>query len=246
MAQKSSLVALFAAAIVGFSCGASATEFPTKEFIPAATYNWTGCYGGVSGGAGMESDWWTGTTGSDLRGLGGLAGGQLGCNYQMGWLVAGIEGEGYWSSLRNSFSEYSGPTSFETWTTRNPYNFDVAARFGLAFDRAFFYGKGGVVFGRFDFANTGVGTAPPGAFAASGSATLPGLLLGLGLEYGLTPHWTAKMEYDFLGFSATTIGFTCVGAGCTTTAFNLSPGATEQVFKLGLNYKFDSLPGATR
>ena len=239
MAQKSSLVALVAAAIVGFSYGASATEFPTKEFMPAATYSWTGCYVGVSGGAGIESDWWTGATGSDLRGLGGLAGGQLGCNYQMGWLVAGIEGEGYWSSLRNSFSQSSSPINFETWTTRNSYNADVAARFGLAFDRAFFYGKGGVVFGRFDFANTGAETVVPvGPFASSGSATLPGLLLGLGLEYGLTPRWTAKMEYDFLGFSASTTGFTCLGAGCATPTFNVSPGATEQVFKLGLNYKF--------
>ncbi len=237
-------VGLLAAAIVGFSYGASATEFATKDFIPAATYSWTGCYAGVSGGAGMESDDWTGPSGFDLRGLGGLAGGQLGCNYQIGWLVAGIEGEGYWSSLQNSFGNNYGTANNYTYTTKNPYDFDVAARFGLAFDRAFFYGKGGVVFGRFDTSETGGEFAGP--FAASASATMPGLLLGLGLEYALTPHWTAKMEYDFLGFSSTSATPTCQGAGCVDLAFNESGGATEQVFKLGLNYKFDWLPGVSR
>jgi hypothetical protein len=32
---------------------------------------------------------------------GAIAGGQAGCNYQMQQLVVGIEGEGWWSGLKN-------------------------------------------------------------------------------------------------------------------------------------------------
>jgi opacity protein-like surface antigen len=34
------------------------------------------------------------------------------------------------------------------------------------------------------------------------SATLDGLLIGLGLEYAFFNNWTAKFEYDYLGFDS--------------------------------------------
>jgi len=202
----------------------------------AAPYNWNGCYVGVSGGAGILSDAWTGASGGDLRGIGGLAGGQAGCNVQFDTLVAGIEGDLFWTGIQNSYTYNGGPTNNFNDTTKNPYDFDVAARFGLTFDRAFIYGKGGVVWGRFNFFETQNYGLPS---TLTASSTLPGLLLGLGLEYGLTPHWTAKMEYDYLGFASTVVTQTCQGTGCTPPTSALqSYGATEQLFKLGINYKF--------
>jgi outer membrane immunogenic protein len=61
----------------------------------APVFNWTGCYVGVHGGAGAMRDSFT-----DQTGTGGLAGGQLGCNYQDGNWVFGLEGEGYWSGMK--------------------------------------------------------------------------------------------------------------------------------------------------
>jgi outer membrane immunogenic protein len=86
---------------------AAAADMPLKAAMykgpiykappPAPVYNWTGCYIGVSTGGGTLNDHWIGEIGG-----GGLAGGQLGCNYQRGAAVVGIEGEGFWSGLAST------------------------------------------------------------------------------------------------------------------------------------------------
>src|SRR5262249_21300093 len=67
---------------------------PVYKAMPAPTYIWTACYAGLHAGGGVMFDDWTFRNGG-----GGLAGGQLGCNYQAGRIVLGIEGEGWWSGL---------------------------------------------------------------------------------------------------------------------------------------------------
>ena len=52
---------------------------------PAQEYTWTGCYAGAQVGGTIA--------GADGSGLGTFAGGQLGCNYQVGHYVFGLEGE---------------------------------------------------------------------------------------------------------------------------------------------------------
>jgi hypothetical protein len=42
------------------------------------------------------------------NGVGGLAGGQIGCNYQIGMLVLGIEGEGFWSGMKITLDRFDG------------------------------------------------------------------------------------------------------------------------------------------
>jgi outer membrane immunogenic protein len=99
---------------------------------------WTGCYAGVHGGYGLMADQWSG-----VRGDGGIAGGQVGCNYQTGHLVLGLEGDGWWSGLRAS-DTYGGfaPTPYtETDTAHNRWDFDLALRAGYARGQALFYGK---------------------------------------------------------------------------------------------------------
>ena len=45
---------------------------------------------------------------ADRHGIGGLAGGQIGCNYQTGMLVLGIEGEGFWSGMKITIDRLMG------------------------------------------------------------------------------------------------------------------------------------------
>ena len=75
------------------SASVLAADLPVKykpaPFIAAPVFSWTGCYVGVHGGGGVMRDNWT-----DENGSGGLAGGQVGCNYQDGNWVFGVEGEG--------------------------------------------------------------------------------------------------------------------------------------------------------
>src|SRR4051812_49846387 len=75
--------------------------------LVAPAFNWTGCYIGIHGGGGATRSDFTdsfvvrkGDSGSTSWGNGGLAGGQIGCNYQTGVLVFGVEGEGYWSGMK--------------------------------------------------------------------------------------------------------------------------------------------------
>src|SRR2546423_654300 len=74
-----------------------------------------------------------------------------------------------------------------------------------------------------------------------GSATLDGLLIGFGLEYAFFNNWTAKFEYDYLGFGSKNVLITTTcSAFCIPLTFtNLqSVSADKHIFKVGLNYKF--------
>jgi outer membrane immunogenic protein len=201
---------------------AFAADLPTKApayvAAPAQMFNWNGCYIGVHAGGGvLYEDTWAATHGS-----GGLVGGQLGCNYQTGQLVLGIEGEGFWSGMKATFVDSEGAS----FSVKNKSDWDIAARMGVAFDRALVYGKAGWVWGNFNYNFS----ACCGGSGDSANQTLGGLLIGVGLEYALAPNWTTKFEYNYLGFNSKSF-FDSDGD------FNRS-GADKHIFKFGLNYKF--------
>jgi outer membrane immunogenic protein len=166
----------------------------------------------------------------------------------MGMLVLGIEGEGFWSGMRVNTDRFGGTTLFETATIRNKWDYDIAGRFGVAFDRALVYGKAGWVAGgfRWNAADTNCGSF---CTITQGTATLDGLLIGIGLEYAFTNNWTAKFEYDFLGFPAKDVGFR---TACVTTPALCGPlggvvttqsvSADKHIFKVGFNYLFNAPP----
>jgi outer membrane immunogenic protein len=114
----------------------------------------------------------------------------------------------------------------------------VALRAGIAMDRALIYGKAGAVWARHDMTSV-VLNQPSGSFnsAESSSATLNGILIGLGLEYALTSNWTTKLEYNFLGFAAKDVTINCVGPACFPPSFIQSMSSDKHVIKVGINYK---------
>src|SRR5579863_9333142 len=156
---------------------------PAPAIVP--TYTWTGCYLGVHGGGGAMNDSnsnssnfeGSGNGNNAFHGTGGIAGGQLGCNYQMTNVVFGVEGEGYWSGIKgtldsstNSFGSGSqagilSETDFNHNETQNKYDFTIAGRMGIAFDRTLVYGKGGWAWGKFDaLASSGFNDFAPVSF----------------------------------------------------------------------------------
>ena len=248
---------IFSAALVAgaIMCAgaASAADMAVKAApyaAPAPVFSWTGCYVGVHGGAGVLLDQGFQAGGGlldDKHGIGGLAGGQIGCNYQTGMLVLGIEGEGFWSGMKVTSDQFGFGTFSNTLVAstsiRNKWDYDVAGRFGVAFDRALVYGKAGWVAGRFDW-NSATLNCTFVCTTTQGSATLDGLLIGIGLEYAFFNNWTAKFEYDYLGFGSKNVLFTttCSGIFCSPspiTTNTQSVSADKHIFKVGLNYKFD-------
>jgi opacity protein-like surface antigen len=59
---------------------------------------------------------------------------------------------------------------------------------------------------------------------------------GAGIEYALTARWTALAEYDHIGLPAATVPFPTVAL---VNAQTISVKQAIDLFKLGVNYKFD-------
>jgi outer membrane immunogenic protein len=161
-------------------------------------------------------------------------------------LVLGIEGEGFWSGMKINQDQFGfGPSSntiIGSTRIRNKWDYDVAFRLGVAFDRALVYGKAGWVVGGFDW-NFGTTPAFPfgGPFTNRGSSTLDGLLIGVGLEYAFLNNWTVKFEYDYLGFGSKNVLFngSCPSCLPTTYTFTQNVSFDKHIFKVGLNYLFN-------
>src|SRR5690348_10714955 len=100
MKKSTFLLGVVLAAFTAGSAAAADLAVKAGPYVaPAPVFSWTGCYIGVHAGAGVLLDQGfqdEGGVPADRHGIGGLAGGQVGCNYQTGMLVLGIEGEGFW------------------------------------------------------------------------------------------------------------------------------------------------------
>jgi opacity protein-like surface antigen len=145
-------------------------------------------------------------------------------------------------SSSQTFQGFGPGAVAATASFKNTWDADIGVRFGLAYDRFFIYQKIGAIWGDHQVTTANLFGA---ATTTSGTATLPGLLWGIGLEYGLTPQWTAKVETDFVHYAATNMSVTCAStvaaAGCGGAANGtgiLSENSFAVITKLGLNYRF--------
>jgi outer membrane immunogenic protein len=176
-------------------------------------YNWTGPYVGLYGGGGWGSSDFSAplSTGSfDLSG--GVFGGTLGYNYQMGQMVLGLEGDFGWSNIRGS-SACAG-TSCET---RNDWLGTARGRLGYAVDRFMPYVTGGAAFGNIKTSVPGIGDT---------DATKLGWTLGGGIEAAIAGPWTAKVEYLYVDLDR---GDSVIGSDA---AFHTN------IVRAGINYRF--------
>ena len=91
----------------------------------------------------------------------------------------------------------------------------------------------------------------PPQFASLGF-TKVGWTVGAGVEHAITPAWSVKFEYDYIGLGGETIATPegLVQPIPGATAFNLTPAGNTRVSQnfqeatLGLNYKFGVNPSA--
>jgi outer membrane immunogenic protein len=218
-----------------------------RPAMPTAAYNWSGCYAGVHAGGGVLNDPFVDFNISEVGGGGGIAGGQAGCNIQTGRIVWGAEGEAAWSGLKNNLvnnfatSPVFGIGSSNQLTSSNRWSVDLAARAGVAVDRALIYGKVGVATGQFAFSQN---KATSDGFLTdfqNGSTTLTGLVLGVGIEYAFASNWSAKFEFDRTDYLSRTVAFASgfrLGNFIGNTPFSQNETAATNVAKAGVNYRF--------
>jgi outer membrane immunogenic protein len=234
-------ILLSGACIAAMSASALAADLTPRPMykappLAAPQFSWTGCYVGGNAGYGMASRTWnaiattpvTAFVSQHTSGGGFVGGGQLGCDYQAGSWVFGVEGMvdgstiNYNTSIGNVLPGASltdKVTSFETAT----------GRIGWAMDRSLYDVKGGAAWEQ----TSGAINAPAPFSSESHSADNSGWLLGGGLEYAFTPQWSGRVEYDYMGFDNRSVAYPLTTAGSVTfTHQNL------QTVLAGLNYRF--------
>ena len=217
------VAALTAVTMIG---SANAADIARRQAMPVkapayfAPYNWTGFYVGINGGGGWGNSDWSAATGSSGRDTsGGLVGGTIGYNYQVGPAVFGIEGDIDWTNIRGSSSAVPCTTSCETKTS---WLGTVRGRLGYSFDRFMPYITGGLAVG--DIKANAAGF--PG-----NSETNAGWTLGGGVEASIVGPWTAKVEYLYVD-----LGDMNCPAGSCVLATNVD--ARANIVRGGVNYRF--------
>ena len=224
------------------SAAANAADLPAAPPVPAyVPFSWTGFY--LGGNVAWAPDAGTNTLlGQSFTATSNgrfIAGGQAGFNYQIGGFVVGVEGDGDWVAQNNTDSNgVALPLSALQAASNATWIATVAARFGLAVDRALFYGKagGGWVGNSFTLTNTATGanvTGPNGN-------TLSGWLAGAGIEWAFASNWTVKLEYDYLGLGSSN-SFTVPATAPLLAGDTFSTGSNRnlQMAKVGINYLFN-------
>ena len=227
---------LLASISLGAVQSAVAADLPARGPVykaPAAplAFSWTGCYlGGNVGGLWLNNDW---TDSADVgvgshTASGVTAGGQVGCNYQTGPWVFGVEGMFNWADANGDASSAVGVFHTDTNWLAN-----VTGRVGYAFDRNLLYVKGGGAW--IDQSNSAtVGGVP----FDTGDHTRSGWTVGGGWEYAFAPNWSAKIEYNYMDFGTQSPTFS--SATGATTSFNIDQTAHLALF--GVNYRFGGAP----
>jgi outer membrane immunogenic protein len=240
---------------------AFAADMPLRAPAPVIVANWTGCYVGLSIGtnSGKAKNEYganvlgiaPGTAATDDINLSGmLGGGGIGCNYQVGAWVFGIEGD--WSVTNKDGQAFE--TAFPGFRLQVTESWLATARGRIGYtvtDKWLWYVTGGGAWARVRENNFSCALAgPPVAFtgqclSAANTLTaqqtniLSGWTVGLGTEYMLGYGWSIKSEFLYVQFSRDTF-FTA------TTPVALSAFDTkvqDYIFRFGMNYRFGWVGG---
>jgi outer membrane immunogenic protein len=250
--MRCSSVLFAAACIVGSTQISYGADLPVKApaYAPVAMYNWTGFYVGGQAGGGWSSGQTTVVQGGTnfpsgyvlnrTNGHGFLGGGYAGFNYQINQIVIGIDGDYSWADLTGSSTDISplngGPTNV---TTKLKWIATVTGRLGYAVNNWLFFGKGGWAWAGSDGNSSSFSVAGVNTSNATNSENKDGWTLGTGVEWGFLPHWSAKLEYDYVKFNTSNFNTTStnVATGVTTSLARSATSNLNEV-KLGVAYRF--------
>jgi len=237
---------------------AFAADLPVRTYTKAPVYvepvyNWTGFYLGgnigYSWGRSNDTSTLTNAAGTvllatsdktDLNGI--VGGGQIGYNWQMqSWvwgLEADIQGTGEKGSRAFSFTPIINvavlPAIPFALTQKIDWFGTVRGRAGiLVSPKVLLYATGGLAYGEVNSSET-VGVLVPSAF--SKSSTNVGWTVGAGIEGAIGGSWTAKLEYLYVDLGTASGSFTLP----STNIISYSSKITDNIVRVGINYRFDS------
>src|SRR5829696_5076445 len=136
--------------------------------------SWAGPY--LGGNLGYA---WGSVANNPTKPSGFVGGVQAGYNWQNGAFVFGVEGD---------IQATGAEETFAPWKFSNPWFGTVRGRAGVAMNNILFYATGGLAYGNLRGEVGGL----------SENRTGLGWTAGLGMEVGLTPNWSARVEYLYI------------------------------------------------
>ncbi|MFZ3361396.1 MAG: outer membrane protein [Xanthobacteraceae bacterium] len=255
------IATVLATALASSAFASERTHKPRKhdDPPPAPVQSWAGCYVGANVGGGFGLD--TGDrsninvanpavmagigmpTSYNVSDSGAIGGGQIGCNYQNGTFVYGMEADIQASGLQGGSTVITVPGgAFDSTTGTAQQRLDwfgtVRGRFGFTpSNNLLLYGTAGLAYGGVKDSATLVFSPPAdGNYAGASNQTRVGWAAGAGAEYAMTANWSLKFEYLFvdLGKNAVQIFDPTRPGQSMTFQFH----EQDNIFRVGLNYKF--------
>ena len=242
---------LVAGALLGTAVNAQAADLPARMYskapVLAAVYDWTGFYIGGNAGYGVGRS----RTSHAIPGnsfdtffqqeRGGIAGGQIGYNWQtnmgiLGPVLLGVEADIQGADMRDSRTSLrglpGGPGIVSTYDQRLDWFSTVRGRVGLVTGPTVSYVTAGYAYGnvRDSVTETIAGGAPANFTTDRGKS---GYVIGSGVEAALGGNWTGKIEYLYLDLGKRNDAFTLL-----TVPQTLDTRIRENIFRAGLNYRF--------
>jgi outer membrane immunogenic protein len=245
-----------------------ARTYTKAPIMVAPVYDWTGFYVGgnvgYSWGRSSDNSFFTNDAGTTLFASSGssnldgvVGGGQFGYNWQVQSWVWGFEADIQGTGERGSrdvtcpigactppivgAAVVPGPAVPVTLSQKIDWFGTVRARGGiLVTPKVLLYATGGLAYGDVNTSET-IGVA---GFGFSNTDTRVGYTVGAGIEGMIGGNWTAKLEYLYVDLGRTSGSFAttipALGGGTLTSFY--SSRITDNVLRVGLNYKFTGGP----
>lgn len=227
-----------AVAFAFYGAPAFAADMPVKTPVykaAPAPLSWTGFYiGAEGGGAWFDSrvDFVAGgpvTRGPSVSDSSGIIGATVGYNWQSGLWVAGLEADWSWMGLKatNTTAANCAPGS-----CANKLDWLATARLRAGYTitpNTMIYATGGAAFGDLGTRLTFGGGVPA---PVESMEVKTGWTAGGGIESMLNEHWTAKVEYLYVGLPNGPNRFNGV------LTVDHAADVRTQIVRAGLNYKF--------
>ena len=273
MRQLSRLTILFCAcAALAVTVVAGPEALPSgkemKQVAPAPVpecFNWTGFYIGGFGGFKFASvdtnleatgDWFSfpvdkaaieDHAADNLNADGAELGGLLGYNYQWNCWVFGLEADGGYLWLRDSFDSGTFATgglasdkSIQQ-AFRTHYLFTFGGRLGYSINRWLPYVTGGLAVGDLDYEsrlhNVSSASAEPYVSGDEVDENNLGWMVGGGLQYALTERWSIRAQYQYVDLGS--VSFDSPGsAGFVDFSTHNRAELREHNASFALMYKF--------
>ena len=246
------LIANLAAAAMTMAGPALAADIPVKAPAPfVERFSWTGCYlGGHVGGAFAHKDITdpvqlvqdsflfpgatTGVTTVNPSPSGAVIGGQIGCDYEFASnFVIGVEGSASGSTMRSSQNAVLplGNPDIALVQANTDFLVGLTGRIGYAFDTVLLYARGGAALAGDKFEVSGTFTGLPYDFR--GLDNRYGWVVGGGVDWAFTPHWSVNFEYDYYQFGH---GNVAMVDGINGFSGLVDVRQNVQVAKVGVNF----------